>query len=154
MGEASRRKDLVEDVRKKIGEQAAAAVGTLDAQVQQLHVAHKAFVFEIEGLRREVAIAKAAPAELRRDVQSFRGDLAMKAEQLENLGLRFAALEKAYHDQGLVLDAMGEELYTIRYNAGHDFRERQRLLELTWWQRLRWVFTGGLPPLPAMGIDQ
>lgn len=160
MGEAARRKDLVDDVRKKIGEQAATAVATLDDQVNKLHLANRAFVFEVEGLRRECAMAKAAPAELRRDVYSFKGDLAMKAEQLENLGMRVqglsvdliglggAAVEER-KDIWEAIDHLGEDIYTIRYNAAAEFWRVRRLERLTFWQRLRFLVTGGLPTLPA-----
>lgn len=123
MGEASRRKDLVEDVRRKIGEQAAAAVAGLEAQVKQLQLQHQAFVFEIEGLRREVSAAKAAPAELRRDVRSFHGDLAMKAENLENLALRHAELRREFDVLRRVCDTDWDT------RAAHtSLRQRLRLL--------------------------
>lgn len=144
MGEASRRKDLVEDVRKKIGDQAADAVAGLEKQLAQSQLQLRAVAFEVEGLRREVAIAKAAPAELRRDVQSFRGDLAMKAENLENLGLQLTELKGT-------VNSLGENIYTLRFDVkylrrvvDHDLQLRLELLERwTWrsvWRRLRQRF--------------
>lgn len=148
MGEASRRKDLVESVRKKIGDQAAQALAALEQRVSQLQLQHQAFVFSIEGLRREVSEAKAAPAELRRDVLAFRGDLAMKAEQIENLTLRLAGLQTAITVDGLKLDEL-----TGLVRRG-DFDERILAIECflifrSFRQRLRWLLTGRLPMRPV-----
>lgn len=129
MGEASRRKDLVDDVRKKIGEQAAQAVGELAKQVAQLQLQHRAFVLEVEGLRREVSAAKAAPAELRRDVISFRGDLAMKAENIENLELRLTELRREFDD----LHKHHYAWWSATVRAAKDDTPPPR----TWVQRLR-----------------
>lgn len=145
MGEASRRKDLVDDVRKKIGEQAAQAVGELAKQVAQLQLQHRAFVLEVEGLRREVSAAKAAPAELRRDVISFRGDLAMKAEQIENLGLQVSELHRVYGakvsyvDLGSFKADVLSELHELelRLRMPKDDRQAPPPPPRTWVQRLR-----------------
>lgn len=169
MAEASRRKDLVDVARRKIGAEAAAVVGALETQVNQLQLQHRGFVFEVEGLRREVALAKAAPAELRRDVLAFRGDLAMKAEQLEALGLRLINLECRHttltataqrevvevenrvngriNDVYAAIGATADQLDALRDNAGADAHRMVRFEALTFWQRLRWLARGTLPPI-------
>lgn len=138
MGEASRRKDLVEDVRKKIGAEAAAVVGGLHQELQQLKAQHQAFVFEIEGLRREVAAAKAAPAELRRDVRSFHGDLAMKTENIENLELRVQTIERTRHTENL--DRRVQALETLYAQVAPPKIRASLLGRLRW--RLRRAFRG------------
>jgi chromosome segregation ATPase len=177
VGEASRRKDLVESVRKKIGDQAAQALAALEQRVSQLQLQHQAFVFSIEGLRREVSEAKAAPAELRRDVLAFRGDLAMKAEQIEALGMRLAGLQTAVTVDGMkhdeldraladlapaakllaladAIDSVDEQLYAMRYNAGADAQRLARFESLTFRQRLRWLWSGRLPTAPEIPLRE
>lgn len=125
----------VEDIRKRVGTMAAEAVSGLRADVDDLRRTHKAFAYELETFRREVAIAKAAPAELRRDVLAFRGDLVMKAEQIEALGLRLAAADTfaaAHNALAGRVDALEQTIEAIGL----------RLQALTFRQRLRWILTG------------
>lgn len=131
MGEAARRKDLVDDVRKKVGAQAADAVAELQAEHGQLLLQQKALARELEWFKNEVALAKAAPAELRRDVRSFAGALEMHAEQLENLGQRLQGCSKdllELMDAWRVLAARVEAIDVVLDRAARP-----------WWQRLRRV---------------
>lgn len=131
MGEAARRKDLVEDVRKKVGAQAADAVAELQAEHGQLLLQQKSLARELEWFRNEVALAKAAPAELRRDVRSLAGALEMHAERLENLDMRVQACSKdllELMDAWRVLAARLEAIDVVLDRAARP-----------WWQRLRRV---------------
>lgn len=139
MGEASRRKTLVEDVRKKVGDQAAVVLQDVQGELEQLRLQHTAFRFAMETFRREVAEAKAAPAELRRDVRAFQGDLIMKAEQLEALGMRIAELDRR------------KELLLLFGNDAALLTRLERLERLTFLQRLRHLVTGQLPSLGRDG---
>lgn len=163
MGESARRKDLVEDVRKKIGEEAAAAVATLEQQLNKLQLEHRSFVFEIEGMRKQCALAKAAPAELRRDVRTFQADLSMKAEQIENLGQRTHGLNVDLVALGALVaqtrdDYVRLEVFHLMWNLNEQrradmVRRLARLERLTLWQRLRFLVTGRLPKEPTDGTS-
>lgn len=136
MGESARRKTLVEDVRKKVGEHAAAAVGELQGLQAQLHLEHKALAREMEVFRRDVEIAKAAPTELRRDVRAFQGAMEMQSERLENISARVLALTtqiNVLNDQKLLTLLQELEDTLVRFAC------------MSLWERLRWLVLGRIP---------
>lgn len=131
MGEAARRKNLVGDVRRKIGDAAAAVVTEAQDEVKKLELQHRALAREIESLRSDVAAAKAAPAELRRDVRSLAGALQMQTERLDAVSQPAPAPTCA--------GAARVERY-----AQETQRQLEQVTLMDFPQRLRWLFTGRL----------
>lgn len=125
MGEAARRKDVIQDVRKKVGAQAAEAVGELRAVVRQLQLQHRALAREILEYRREVDQAVAG----RQVDRKHQGALYDKlAEQLENMNARLSQLERPLFTS---LEVHGEVSELRR-----ELVERFDRLDRAWWSRL------------------
>lgn len=81
MGHASARKEIAADLRRKIGDNAAAAVGELRESLDQTNKNARALAQGLAQVEKRIDAAAAAPAKLREDI-------AAHAEQLEAIGLR------------------------------------------------------------------
>lgn len=130
MGTEARRKEIAGDLRRKIGGEAAAAVGELRELVERTQRDMRALAVGMAALEKRVDAAAAAPAAIRRDLLDV-------DEQLEALRLRLEA-EPTAEQFRRVLDA-------AEYLSGHARRGQHFVHEMTFQQRLRWLFVGRVP---------
>lgn len=163
MGEASRRKDVIADVRKKVGEQAAEAVGELRELVQQLHLQHRALARQILDAEKAVDVAVAARRHDRTHLGAQYDSVAAKcdrlAEQLENVAARIG--EERTHrlqlanEQRAYVDAADRELRRSLVASHDDIGARiNRHERMTLWQRLTWLVTGKATVTAVQRLDE
>lgn len=89
--------EKVEEIRKKIGAAAADAVNLMRHEVDQLHKDHRALALSMQGFEKDVAAAKAAPAELRGrvfDLDDRLEALTLRHDSLRDLATRLRLVER------------------------------------------------------------
>lgn len=131
-GTATLRREQQRNLKKEIGATAASAVADVRQLVDTISLEHQVLARQMLEFERTVATVKEARA---LDKKSAEAAAAVIAEQLENIDARLAQqtarltqLNRIWCD-GLQLEQ----------------RRNDRFEQLTLWQRLWWMATGGLP---------
>lgn len=151
MGKDAARREAVEDVRKKIGDAAAVAVGAMRDELRTALLSARALAIEVQALRAECATAKAAPSELRVRVLDCE-------DRLQALGLRLRKFDAWSAFNPLELQtAINARVMQKHFDDEIRFRDAiyagvcrrfDRLERLTWRERLRFALFGRLPFIP------
>lgn len=141
MGNASARKEIAADLRRKIGDNAAAAVGELRELLEQTNKNARALAVGLAQAEKRIDTAAAAPAALRLRVDEL-------AEQLEALGLRLQsmpAMNDAIANAQTSADVAARHAESVHRRVSG---RREHFERMTFRQRVSWLLFGRVPPPP------
>jgi chromosome segregation ATPase len=133
MGIAASSKEERRNLRREIGDKAAAAVTELRGVVDQALMQHKVLAKQMFAFETGAAAHAEAMAHLRKQ-------LAEHGEVLENLKTRIAAVQTQINDERTFRISLSQQQRVYVDNENRLLRERIQRLERSWWRR--WLRVG------------
>jgi chromosome segregation ATPase len=133
MGIAASSKEERRNLRREIGDKAAAAVTELRGVVDQALMQHKVLAKQMFAFETGSAAHAEAMAHLRKQ-------LAEHGEVLENLKTRIAAVQTQINDERTFRISLSQQQRVYVDNENRLLRERIQRLERSWWRR--WLRVG------------